>query len=154
MSDDSLLSPYGDTPQGQSESCDSPSKTCSTCLTTRILRGTIALLVIGSAGVYGAITAKPEMAEYFSFLPGMKSGQCPIAATFGSSSSCSAKSESSSSSSCPATSACSSASRAAMLEACNQLNAPESGEAASEVVLTESVFDAGTAPEVPSTTAE
>ncbi len=151
MSQDSLLSPYGDTPQAQGESCDAPSKTCSTCRTTRIVRGTIAFLVIGTAGVYGAVTAKPELAEYLPFLPGMKGDQCPIAAMFGGSSSCSATAGSCPAASGPATSACSTASRAAMLEACSRLNAPESDDAATEVVLADSVFDAGAAPPVPPT---
>ena len=155
MSDDSLLSPYGDEPQVQGETCDATPKSCSTCLTTRIIRGAVAFLVIGTAGVYGAVAAKPEVAEYLSFLPGMSSErQCPIAAMFGGSScssSCSATSGGSTaactgSSGCSSTSACSAASRAAMLETCSRINSQTNGDDASEIVLSETVFDVETNP--------
>ena len=154
MADDSLISPYGDEPQVQAETCDPASKCCSPCLATKIVRGALAFLVIGTAGVYGAITAKPEMAEYLSFLPGMSGGDCPISAMFGGkscSASCAATSSGttsacSSHSECPATSACSVASRAAMLETCSQLNAAATGDTGPEIVLADTVFEVDAAP--------
>ena len=62
-----------------------------TSLFTKAIRGLLATAVLGSAAAYGAITVKPDLVEYLSFIPGMEpvatqctAGACGSAMTCGS----------------------------------------------------------------------
>ncbi len=43
-----------------------------TSLMTKAIRGFVAVFVLGSVTAYGAITVKPELVEYLSFVPGLE----------------------------------------------------------------------------------
>ncbi len=45
----------------------------SVSLLTKAVRGLLATAVLGSVAAYGAITVRPELVEYLSFIPGMES---------------------------------------------------------------------------------
>jgi hypothetical protein len=77
-----------------------------TSLLTKAIRGLVATAVLGSAAAYGAITVKPDLVEYLSFIPGLEpvatqctAGACGSALTCGSVDACAG--------SCEATSSCS-----------------------------------------------
>jgi len=161
MSDDIPVSPYAEEPQqgATGDVCDPTSKSCSSCRTTNIVRGIVAFLAIGTAGVYGAITVKPEVAEYLSFLPGMeKTAACAAAKSSCSASSCSSacSAEYPSAGECPSTgcsasSACAVASRAKLMETCSRLGIATAPAAETGIALTETAFepDAGTSSQEP-----
>lgn len=124
MSNGDLISPYAqdgsETPVADATAA--PARSC--CGLSKAVMGGLALLVIGAAGVYGAVTVRPELAEYVGFLPGMPAATPTCGAVL---SGCGSASE------CP--SACSVASRAscsAMPVACQDL--------ADVVVLSDAVF--------------
>lgn len=155
MFDATPVSPYSEEPQAETAggSCDPAAKSCSSCRMTKVIRGVVAFLAIGTAGVYGAITAKPEMAEYLSFLPGMKGNGICSASVSGcsSGSSCSSATctEACPSSGCP--SACSVASRAKLMESCSAMADAAAPATEGGIALTEAAFEpeAGSASEAP-----
>jgi hypothetical protein len=85
-----------------------------TSLLTKAIRGLLATAVLGSAAAYGAISVKPDLVDYLSFIPGMEpaatqctAGACGSAVTCGSVDTCS--SADTCAASCEAASSCSGA---------------------------------------------
>lgn len=139
MSNGDLVSPYAEEPQPQPQSEAAPQGPVCACMVHRAAYGLVAVLVLGAAGVYGAVTVRPELAEYMSFLPGLKSDVPACGAIL--SSGCSSHS-------CSATSgpsACSAISRAtaAVAETCPMIE-----EQRQAIVLSDAVFAESAAEQV------
>ncbi len=74
-------------------------------LLTKTIRALLATAVLGSVAAYGAITVKPELVEYLSFVPGMDAGSAQCSGgSCGSGGACGTAN-----SGCPAASSCSTA---------------------------------------------
>lgn len=131
MSNGDLVSPYAEEPQPQNEAV--PQAASGARVVSRAVYGLLAVLTLGAAGVYGAVTVRPELAEYVSFLPGMKSDVPACGALL--SSGCGAASSCSAVATCP--SACSAISRAtaAVAETCPMIE-----EQRQAIVLSDAVF--------------
>lgn len=131
MSNGDLVSPYAEEPQPQTNA--EPQAASGARVVSRAVYGLLAVLTLGAAGVYGAVTVRPELAEYVSFLPGMKSDVPACGARL--SSGCGSASSCSAASTCP--SACSAISRAtaAVAETC-----PMMEEQRQAIVLSDAVF--------------
>ncbi len=52
-----------------------------TSLLTKAIRGFVAVFALGSVAAYGAISVKPELVNYLSFVPGME--QAPSSCSMG-----------------------------------------------------------------------
>ena len=108
---------------------DAAAGSSSVGLMTKAIRGLLATAVLGSVAAYGAITVKPELVDYLSFIPGMESVETQCSAGSCGAGSCGAA--------CGMDSvACSSEESASCHAAVEQPFVEQSGETPAEVVGT------------------
>ncbi len=103
-------------------------------LLTKSIRALLATAVLGSVAAYGAISAKPELVNYLSFIPGMQTTASPCSGgACGATSSCGAAAASCGSACGSENGSCSSACSAAEMTSCPSLVGEVSAEPSGEV---------------------
>lgn len=53
----------------------------TTSFPTKVARALVAIVALGSAAAYGAITVKPELVNYLSFVPGLEASNASMCTT-------------------------------------------------------------------------